>query len=314
MSHHPVRDTLRNISAKVWSDIREIKSQGRNPREESITDLNVLRTLFGIPPNLIKTVEFHKNEEGLNGADWEWIFLSKHLDQSFTVRVQAKVLNPHDQIYHELHYKKKNGRYQSDLLIEKAKESNALPVYCLYNYFDNIEKDDLWTCHCNYSAFDYYGCTLIDAAKVKALRAGNKNSLNDLKSNFLPMHCAITCNMDSSLSLPERVHQYWNVVMGNELPPYKKKRVVTEDGKSDSANTESDRLDAKPDAIDFFMIYGSENDIPSDTVDPLMNVKSDIPPVSSEIPEHVRHILTGKSELVDAKSMNLKATTIFFDE
>lgn len=310
MSRHPVRDALRDISADVWHGIKKTKSQGRSPKEEAITEINVFQALFDIPANLIQTVEFHRNEEGLNGADWEWVFLSKSQDKSFTVRVQAKVLNPHDNVYHELHYRKKDGKYQSDLLIEKAKATNALPVYCLYNYFENVEKDDLWTCHCNYSAFDYYGCALIDAAKVKALRASNKKSLNDLKSHFLPMHCAITCNMDSSLSLPERVHQYWSVVMGNELPPYKRKRTEVEGDKTDLAKAEFDRFDT----IDFFMVSNPEDEIPSDTLAPLTRVKSDIPSISSEIPEHVRRILNGESDLVDAKSLNLKATTIFFDE
>lgn len=313
MSRHPVRDALRNISAEVWSGIRKTKSQGRVPKEEAITEINVFQALFDIPPKLIKTVDFHKNEEGLNGADWEWVFLSKNQDKSFTIRVQAKVLNPHDQIYHELHYRKKNGRYQSDLLIEKAKESNALPVYCLYNYFENIEKDDLWTCHCNYSAFDYYGCTLIDAVKVRALRAGNKKSLSDLKSHFLPMHCAITCNMDSSLSLPERVHQYWNVVMGNELPPYKKS--ASPKGKRrDSKHFLADRFEVPSDSNEFFMTSDPKNDMPSDTLESLTRAKSDVPSVSSEIPEHIRHILRGELDLVDAKNLNLRATTIFFDE
>lgn len=314
MSDNPVRDVLRNISADVWSSMKKAKFQGTKLGEVTITEAKVFATLFDIPEKLIKTVAFNAKEEGLNGADWEWVFLSKNHDKSFTVRVQAKVLNPHDESYPELHYKKSNGQYQSDLLIEKAKETNALPVYCLYNYFENIEKDDLWTCHCNYSAFDYYGCTLIDAEKVRALRADKRKSLNDLKSHFLPMHCAITCKMDNSLSLPDRVHQYWNVVMGNELPPEKEKRVASEGGGAPSKDFDSEHFLPKRDAIDFLVKTDPKTDSPSGIVDPITKVNSDIPSVALGIPEHIQLILNGQSGLVDAKRLNLKATTIFFDE
>jgi len=314
MSHNPVKEALSAISADVWKSIQQKKSHGLTPNEESITNERVIVPLLNIPSKYLTTKLYNKHQEGLNGADWEWVFLSKNRDKCFSIRVQAKVLNPNDLIYHELHYKKKNGRYQSDVLIEEAEKSNALPLYCLYNFFENIKKDDLWTCHCNYSAFDYYGCTLIDAAKVRALRADNRKSLDDLKSYMLPMHCAITCKMDNSLSLPERVRQYWNVVMGNEQPPEKPKKT---DGRVSSDmlfDTFLPLLREKQDTIDFLFKTDSNSNIPSDIVDPVTRVNSSIPPVVSEIPEHVQHILRGKEELVDAEKLNLKAITIFFDE
>lgn len=314
MSHNPVKEVLSAISADVWKSIQQKKSLGLTPSEESITDERVIVPLHDIPSKYLTTKLYNKRQEGLNGADWEWVFLSKERDKCFSIRVQAKVLNPNDLVYHELHYKKKNGRYQSDVLIEEAKKSNALPLYCLYNYFENIEKDDLWTCHCNYSAYDYYGCTLIDAAKVRAFRADNRKSLDDLKSYMLPMHCAITCKMDNSLSLPERVRQYWNVVMGNERPPEKEKE--RDDGVSYDMplDIDSKRSFKKQDTIDFLFKTDSDLNIPGDIVDPITRVNSSIPPVISEIPEHIQHILSGEEKLVDAEKLNLKAVTIFFDE
>lgn len=103
-----IRDAFRAISASVWDNIAHKKRQERKPTEEALTD-RVMDRLFDIPNDKLKTVTFFKAEEGKNGADWEWVFLGKD-DSTFTVRVQAKVINPFVMQYDELHYQHNPAR------------------------------------------------------------------------------------------------------------------------------------------------------------------------------------------------------------
>lgn len=115
-------------------------------KEESITD-RILYELNRNNPYVICN-EFKRNEEALNGADWEWWLL---FDDPFEVhnfdtdnrglsntvayrfRIQAKKLltDGKDKNY-VFRYANKND-FQIKMLIERAKEERAIPLYAFYS-------------------------------------------------------------------------------------------------------------------------------------------------------------------------------------
>lgn len=273
-----IRDAFREISISVWDNIAHKKRQERKPAEEALTD-RVMDRLFDIPGHALKTVEFKKSEEGKNGADWEWVFLGRD-GSNFTVRVQAKVIDPFVMQYNELHYKqKKSELYQSDLLIERAKASNALPIYCLYTHADGLDTKKMWRCACTMNV-KVYGCSLVPAPAVRALRlSNNKKSFSDLQSHLLPMHCAVSCNSDPTLSLPERVSRYWQSVIAHQ---------------THSSMSLSDR--------------------PFNNGEVLYEHITVMPKIQDTPARHVEAILKGKEDTVNFDELGLRAVTVFFEE
>ena len=91
----------------------------------------------------VKCIEFKRNEEALNGADWEWWILvnESYVKEynsgndnvaAFRFRIQAKKLMVDaSNNYHLFHYSNRNG-LQIELLIERANKDKAYPLYALY--------------------------------------------------------------------------------------------------------------------------------------------------------------------------------------
>lgn len=112
-------------------------------KEESITDrLNY--DLNWMNPAVV-CIEFKRNEEAINGADWEWWLLFNKLDAldihskefidntyALRFRIQAKKLSPDKQDYYYLfHYANRHG-LQIDSLIQHADKDRAIPLYAIY--------------------------------------------------------------------------------------------------------------------------------------------------------------------------------------
>ena len=115
-------------------------------KEESITD-RILYELNRNNPHVI-CHEFKRNEEALNGADWEWWLLfddplkthdfykntqSLSNTVAYRFRIQAKKLlaDNKDKNY-VFRYANKND-FQIKMLIERAKEVRAIPLYAFYS-------------------------------------------------------------------------------------------------------------------------------------------------------------------------------------
>lgn len=120
-------------------------------KEESITD----RILYELNRNNPYVIchEFKRNEEALNGADWEWWLLfdnpfethdfykdtqSLSNTVAYRFRIQAKKLlaDNKDKNY-VFRYANKND-FQIKLLIERAKEERAIPLYA---FFSNASRE-----------------------------------------------------------------------------------------------------------------------------------------------------------------------------
>lgn len=105
-------------------------------KEESLTDW----LLYNISQqcNFIYYQAFSRHEESQNGSDWEWWILTsdssgRHKFNAYRFLVQAKKLLPNNNDNFPLiSYGNKNG-LQIDLLINFAKNRNALPLYAYYS-------------------------------------------------------------------------------------------------------------------------------------------------------------------------------------
>ncbi len=109
-------------------------------KEESITDW----LLYHISKNDSNVYyhSFSRNEESFNGADWEWWILTNDIysDIAYRFLIQAKKLKPKRDNYPLIAYSNKNG-LQIDLLINRAKEKRAMPMYAYYStYKPDINK------------------------------------------------------------------------------------------------------------------------------------------------------------------------------
>ena len=117
-----------------------------NVKEESITD-RIIYDLNRDNPFVI-CHEFRRNEEAVNGADWEWWILFNDCEKVSTdflgigrydgvlglrFRIQAKKLVRGDgDNYHLFQYANRNG-LQIDLLRKQAAQDKAYAIYALYS-------------------------------------------------------------------------------------------------------------------------------------------------------------------------------------
>ena len=141
-SHFNYKGSFHYVSKDTYSWIRN----QAHVKEESITD-RILYELNRNNPHVI-CHEFKRNEEALNGADWEWWLLfddpfethdfykntqSLSNTAAYRFRIQAKKLlaDNKDKNY-VFRYANKND-FQIKLLIERAKEVRAIPLYAFYS-------------------------------------------------------------------------------------------------------------------------------------------------------------------------------------
>ena len=146
-SHCNYKGSFHYVSKDTYSWIRN----QAYVKEESITD-RILYELNSNNPHVI-CHEFKRNEEALNGADWEWWLLfddpfethdfykntqSLSNTVAYRFRIQAKKLlaDNKDKNY-VFRYANKND-FQIKLLIERAKEERAIPLYA---FFSNASRE-----------------------------------------------------------------------------------------------------------------------------------------------------------------------------
>lgn len=130
-------------------------------KEESITD-RIIYDLNRDNP-FVFCHEFRRNEEAVNGADWEWWILFNDCEKvssdsyglgqydgvlALRCRIQAKKLaRGKDDNYHLFQYANRNG-LQIDLLRKQAAEEKAFAIYALYS--DSVRtNEDITLAFCN---------------------------------------------------------------------------------------------------------------------------------------------------------------------
>ena len=114
-------------------------------KEESITD----RVVYELNKNnpYVICVEFNRNEEAFNGADWEWWVLEGEHNSdviAYRFRVQAKkMMQGRKDNRHLFHYANKHG-FQIEALIKQAEEDKAFPFYALYTSYHELGTDNVY--------------------------------------------------------------------------------------------------------------------------------------------------------------------------
>lgn len=148
--------------------------------EETITETNLLE-LRRRHPKIIKLNTFGKEQEGLNGADWEWHIIGRA--RKFRMRVQAKRLQRDNRLIIP-HKVASSGAQQIDLLISDAAAHRLKPVYCFYTSEAQRSHWCVKPASGMWEGFES-GCLLASAHKVKAIMP---KTLGAIEKDCIPWH------------------------------------------------------------------------------------------------------------------------------
>lgn len=202
-------DAFRTRSRSAWRLIKRGQSAGVRAAEETITNLTLLELSLLRGAGLVVR-SFSKAQEAAVGADWEmWLGSGRGTWLGF--RVQAKAVDLLSSGFPHLHYRTKGAPlFQSDTLIRQALTGSPprLPVYVLYTHAPRGVLP-AWPCGSYRRDSSLFGCSLVSAFQVRALRlSGLKRSLADLSAHMFPWHCLVCCRAYAGGSLPERAARY----------------------------------------------------------------------------------------------------------
>jgi len=192
-----LRDYLRRRAAWVWNEQGHAFTRGLSLQEETLTEMLLLRMARDHAKHGLSVTMFNKTEEGINGADWEWIVRTPWCDLG--LRVQA------NRLYHA----SKGSDYggldpksgQSAKLIANA--GTSIPLYVFFNH-DHGTNSSLLNGGGEhpYRGRSYWGCSIACAKKVEAEKS---NALSKLKKHSKPWHRLFTptgnCNAMGALGI-----------------------------------------------------------------------------------------------------------------
>jgi hypothetical protein len=160
--------------------------------EETLTNL-LLVHLSLLRSSAFDIAGFSKADEAILGADWE-MWIGGYSGRWLACRIQAKVLNPKTKAFDHLHYRKDTtSPYQCDTLIAAASAPlpRRIPLYLLYTRVRGSRALLNWQCSAVPFNRELFGCSLVAADTVRALRSGMRRSLRDLLPSMWPWHCLV---------------------------------------------------------------------------------------------------------------------------
>lgn len=187
----PLDTLLATLSGETWERLRDSMNLAVSFGEETITDLLALDiNRKGLKTNTFEQIS--KPFEAYIGADFEWWVGHDHIGW-IRFAVQAKKLVLERQQYNFRHANKGNVQ-QIDLLENYAKKVRALPIYCLYNYCDNVDSQGHWPCRLRPFEEKDLGCTVVPSRTIRGLVRGYKN-FNYLHrfGGAVPWRCLASC-------------------------------------------------------------------------------------------------------------------------
>lgn len=194
-----LRDYLRERAAWVWNEQGHAFDHGLTLQEETLTEMLLLRMARDHAKHCLQVTMFTKTEEGVNGADWEWLVRTPSCELG--LRIQAK------RLYHRSTGKDYGGlgptSPQVDKLISRAK--GLIPLYVFYNHDRGLNSKLLPTgTDAPYRGRSYWGCSFATAQNVKA---ANSNKLINLRKHLQPWHRLLSesgkCMAGSLLGIAE---------------------------------------------------------------------------------------------------------------
>jgi len=216
----------------VWNTLKNFSSYGLKIGEESITDFVVLG-LKKFSDNSYIVHSFTRRQEYVTGADWE-IWVTGTSKKWVGLRIQAKVISLDTERFDQLHYRRRDGTSQLRQLLEDAKKVNAVPLYCLYTYWNsqNIKgmKRVCLGCNCKFYS-KLFGMSVLLPRCVQWFQHKNDDSLKNLASFLIPFPC-VFCNQNliynQKCDLPMQVYSFLISVGVNECLIAEDKKVLLE--------------------------------------------------------------------------------------
>lgn len=222
-------DSILRQSTWVWNQLKQGRGVKYQLQEETLTDLLVLN-LKRKHPRQILTQTFTKPVENVLGADWQW-WLTGPSGKWLGCRVQAKVLNQKSRRFEELHYQPRaaKGRpprpFQSDTLVNRAKAAGLIPLYCLYSHgLANEYRPTGYTeCYAKRGHVSRFGCSLVFAPFVQALRGAGGPTNNWLSAVLIymhPWHSFFCCSNGQSTfggDLPHRAYSWYTDTVNRSI-------------------------------------------------------------------------------------------------
>ncbi|HUN23947.1 MAG TPA: hypothetical protein PK299_12535 [Anaerolineales bacterium] len=159
-------DLFQHLSKNTWERIGDGYELSISQSEETLTDNNLLEIKRSGLKN-IHIVKFNKPKEALYGIDWEW-WIGSQRNGWIKFAVQAKKIYVPSKSYNTLDHKVK-GRLQLDILDEYARKSQAVPLYCFYNYLLDTEPilKPFWRDCTDLFTPTEFGCTVTPSSIVR---------------------------------------------------------------------------------------------------------------------------------------------------
>jgi len=196
------------LSAWVMDVLSEAMERKLPCSEETVTEAILLK-LSRYTGNNFGVKSFTKNEESINGADWEiWFCNGTH---GISIRLQAK------RLYRSGKYEalKRGNSNQRKNLKEKAKEVGATPLYFFYNH-NKFSPSLLWTCFQNKTSYHKsdWGCAVAPPCAIKSRT--HQPSPCEIKAMF-PWHylvCPSKNSNEKSLGLVDLVAKKLKEICG----------------------------------------------------------------------------------------------------
>lgn len=184
-----------SMASSTWQRICLGEAHKISQGEETITDLNLLEIARVNCPE-VQVIKTSKVKEKDKGTDWEW-WIGNNRIGWLRYAVQAKKISSNSSIYKTLNHQV-NSTPQINILEQYAKENNAIPLYCFYNYLkDNPKKllNNYWKCNLSYEV-EQFGCTVTPSNNVRTVlnKRGERNfySLHNF-AQTKPWRCLVRC-------------------------------------------------------------------------------------------------------------------------
>lgn len=205
MSSTSLCETFRSLAFRTFDQMSMARSVGHQPLEETFTDTNLLQLKVRHPKDIHCRL-FTKQQEGVNGADWEWWITDATGSSWLGLRVQAKVLNLEADAFLHLHYKSAKSRsYQLSKLKRECSKDGLIPLYCLYTHEHPVPGAKVGHCGSFAHSPESFGCALLSAGEVEALqKAGETKDRVSVLNKAIPWHCLVCCSGYGGDHLPER--------------------------------------------------------------------------------------------------------------
>jgi hypothetical protein len=186
---------LLTLARTTWTRRGVAKHRKLVFQEESVTE-TVLQDLALTFPGRLTIRPFNKLEEGQNGADWAWAFVSADGKLSAAMLVQAKALDLKDKRYGKIDQKaaKSSGMVlQIDALLASAAKIGIPAVYAFYNHLTDTSKipDHCQTLRTSAPGFpvESWGISVADAQVVNTTLP-DKRFLTH-RGHSMPLHCLL---------------------------------------------------------------------------------------------------------------------------